>query len=498
MIDLGSNTARLVIYDVLDNNYFIVCEERREPVRLGETEADGSLKQTRIMQAIATLKMFKEICAIKKVDRILAVATAAVRRASNQKTFLSDVYNATGIRITTVSEEEEANYVYQGVVNSMDIPRGLIMEIGGGSTKLVYYNRRTILHTKIFEFGAVTLYNKFVAEGKSPEQISDEMVAYVKEQMEDVEWFSELDPDTQLIGVGGSCRNLARIIRKVKKYPLDMVHNYVMDVADFNYVYNMIRTLDLDKKRRIKGLSSARADVFPSALAVIKAIVDHLGFEKIVTSGSGLREGVMFNYIVPQTLEKPISDSLGYSMQCFARHMGVNVSHAEQVFNLCVQLFKQLRVLHKFPRAYVRVLRVCAMLHDTGKSFKFYNSAKHTSYMILNSNLWGVSHKDIVMAAMVTDVYNREEFNTSDWVKYNCLLTEEDVEAVRKLAVILRLAVALDFGMRNAVTEVTCDVLGDSVIMKTELNGDAGLEINAANNMAMDFKKIFKKNLEIL
>ena len=138
------------------------------------------------------------------------------------------------------------------------------------------------------------------------------------------------------------------------------------------------------------------------------------------------------------------------------------------------------------------------MLHDIGKSFKFYNNAKHTSYMILNSNLWGISHKDIVFAAMVTDVYNKEEFNTSEWAKYSCLLSPEDVEAVRKLAVILRLAVSLDFGMRNAVTEVACDVLGDSVIMKTELNGDAGLELNAANNMAMDFKKVFKKNLEIL
>ncbi len=498
LIDLGSNTARLVIYEIIDGNYFVVYEERRESIRLGETEADGSLKQTRIMQAIATLKMFKEICAIKRVDRILAIATAAVRRASNQKTFLSDVYNATGIRITTVSEEEEANYVYQGVVNSMEIPRGLIMEIGGGSTKFVYYNRRTILHTKIFEFGAVTLYNMFVADGKSPEQISDEMVAYVMEQLRQVEWFTDLDPDTQLIGVGGSCRNLARIVRKVKKYPLDMVHNLQMETEDFNYVYSMIRTLDLDKKRRIKGLSSARADVFPSALAVIKAVVDYMGFTTLTTSGAGLREGVMFNYIVPQTLEKPISDTLGYSLQCFARHMGVNVAHAEQVFNLCVQLFKQLRVLHKFPRAYVRVLRVCAMLHDVGKTFKFYNSAKHTSYMILNSNLWGISHKDIVLAAMVTDVYNKEDFNTSDWTKYNCLLTAEDIEAVRKLAVILRLATALDFGMRSAVTEVTCDVLGDSVIMKTELNGEANLELNAANYIAIDFKRVFKKNLEIL
>ena len=498
LIDLGSNTARLVIYEVLNGGYFIVSEERREPVRLGETEEDGSLKQTRIMQAIATLKHFKEMCTIKHVDRILAVATAAVRRASNQKTFLSDVYNATGIRITVVSPDEEANYVYQGVVNSMDIPRGLILEIGGGSTKFVYYNRRTILHTHIMPFGAVTLTNMFVSADKTPEQCTDDMVSYVREQLEQVEWFKEVDPDTQLIGVGGSCRNLARIIRKVKKYPLDMVHNFNMDIADFDYVFNMIRTLDLDKKRRIKGLSSARADVFPSALAVIKAFVDYMGFTKIVASGSGLREGVMFNYVVPQTLEKPISDTLGYSLQTFARHMGVNVTHAEQTFNLCVQLFKQLRVLHKFPRAYVKVLRVCAMMHDIGKSFKFYNHAKHTSYMILNSNLYGISHKDIVFAAMVTDVYNKEEFNCTEWAKYNTILSSEDVEAVKKLAVMLKLAIALDFGMRSAVTEVTCDVLGDSVIMKTELNGDANLELNAANNVAMDFKKVFKKNLEIL
>lgn len=498
LIDLGSNTARLVIYDILDGGYFVVSEDRHEAVRLGETEPDGSLKQTRIMQAIATLKTFKEMCAIKKVDKILAVATAAVRSAANQKTFLSDVYNATGIRVTVVSEEEEANYVYQGVINSMEIPRGLIMEIGGGATKFVYYNRRTILHTHIFDFGAVTLTNMFVSADKSPEQCSDDMVNYVKERLEQVEWFKELDPDTQLIGVGGSCRNLARIVRKVKKYPLDMVHNYCMDVEDFNYVYNMIRTLDIDKKRRIKGLSAARADVFPSALAVIKAFVDHAGFTKIITGGSGLREGVMFNYAVPQTLEKPISDVLGYSLKSMASHMGVNVAHAEQCFNLCVQLFKQLRVLHKFPRAYVKVLRVAAMLHDVGKTFKFYNNAKHTSYMILNSNLYGISHRDLVLAAFVTDVNNKEELNYAAWEKYNCILSPEDVEAVKKLSVILRLAVALDFSMRNVVSEISCDVLGDSVIMKTEVEGDPILEMKAVSAVALDFKKVFKKNLEVL
>ncbi len=138
------------------------------------------------------------------------------------------------------------------------------------------------------------------------------------------------------------------------------------------------------------------------------------------------------------------------------------------------------------------------MMHDVGKTFKFYNNAKHTSYMILNSNLYGISHRDLVLAAFVTDVNNKEEVNYTEWSKYNAILSPEDVEAVKKLSVILRMAIALDYSMRSAVTEVSCDVLGDSVILKTELAGDASLELKAANNIAMDFKKVFRKNLEIL
>lgn len=223
-----------------------------------------------------------------------------------------------------------------------------------------------------------------------------------------------------------------------------------------------------------------------------------MGFTKIIASGSGLREGVMFNYVCPQTIEKPISDVVGHSLCGFATHMGVDVQHAQQTFNLCVQLFKQLRVLHKFPRQYVKVLRICAMLHDIGKQFKFYNYPKHTSYMILNSNIKGVSHRDLVLASFVAAINDKEEVNYADWAKYNGILSQEDVEAVKKLSVILRLAAALDVSMRGIVTEISCDVLGDSVIMKTELTGNAILEITAANAVALDFKKVFKKNLEIL
>ncbi|MBR5250768.1 MAG: Ppx/GppA family phosphatase [Clostridia bacterium] len=500
VIDLGSNTARLVIYEVLEGGYFSTLNEVREGVRLGETEQDGSLKATRVLQAISTVKTFKRICAINKVDNIIAVATAAVRTARNQRTFLNEMFISTGVKFRVLSQEEEANLIYQGVINSMSVPKGLIMEIGGGSTKFIYYNRRNILNTLVLPIGAVTLTEKFFTEEKTPEECSLDMENYFKEQLSQHEWFKDIDPDTQLIGLGGTFRNLSKIIRKITKYPLDMTHNYNVEVSNVYSLYDNIKGLDVKQRQKIKGLSMIRADVFPSALSAVKAFLDYMNFDKIITCCSGLREGIMYNYAVPSTLEKPINDVLGHSLLTSVNHLGCDPAHAEHVFNLSMQLFKQLRVLHKFPRSYLKVLRVAAYLCDTGSVIKFYNNPKHTAYYILNSNTNGVSHKDLIMAAYMTDYYNKEDNTWNDWAKYkeHDIINEEDVAAIKKLAVILKLAVALDAGHVGAVTEINCDVLGDSVIMKTEVEGDASLEKKFASSVILDFRRIYHKNLEII
>ena len=260
----------------------------------------------------------------------------------------------------------------------------------------------------------------------------------------------------------------------------------------------IIQAMDLDKKKRIKGVSSSRADILPSALAVIQSVIGYCGFNEMVVSGCGLREGLMFNYAMPSTFEKPISDVLGYSLKTLVKNYGCNEKHVEQVLNICIQLFKQLRVLHKFPRQHMRILKVAAMLHDSGASIKYYDYQKHSSYITLNSALYGISQREIVLAALVISVYKNDDFSMSELVKYKEFITEADVEVIRKLGVMLRIAESLDRSMSGCVTGIVCDVLGDSVIMKTELAGDASLEIKEAKTVAQDFKRIFKKNLDIL
>lgn len=499
IIDLGSNTARLLLVDVYEDGYFHLVDQLKESPRLGEgMEKDGFLKPARIQETIRTLKLFRKLCDVNGISRIIAVATAAVRRAKNQRSFLDEVSAVCGIKLRVLSAEEEAIYVYRGVINTMDIPKGLILEIGGGSTKIVYYNRRNLLNFETLPFGAITLTEMFNQEGLSPIEQTKKIEEFFTEQLKNIPWLSTVDPETQLIGVGGSFRNLCRMTKIMKKYPLKTIHNYVVTDNDFCHVYDLVKSLDLDRKKKIKGLSSGRADIFPSALATVSAFKKYMNLGNIFISGSGLRTGLMFYYAVPSTADKPISDVLTYSLNNLVNFYGYDKKHTEQVVNLSIQLFKQLRVLHKFPRNYLKILKIASYLYESGKNVSFYNFEKHSGYVILNSDIYGISHRDLVMASFVASCTGLDDLNLAEWAKFRDLVTDEDVEAVRKMGIILRIASSFDRSLSSVVKGVNCDILGDSVIMKTEVDGDANLELQIANEIGADFRKVFKKNLEIL
>ncbi len=499
IIDLGSNSARLVIVNLFQDGYYMVEDELKESVRLGhDMDRDGFLKPQRVAETIKTLKMFKRLCDASGVTRIIAVATAAVRRAKNQRSFLDEIQATCGIRVSVLSEEEEATLVYRGVINSMDIPKGIILEIGGGSTKIVYYNRRTILNYATLPFGAVTLTDLFNDDGVSPKEQTAKIEEFFTEQFKKIEWLSEIDVDIQMIGVGGSFRSLYKMNKLVRKYPLNTVHNYSFTVEDFTAVYEMVRVLDVEKRKRIRGLSPERADIMPAAMAIIKSFTNYLHIDSFVTGGCGLREGIMINQALPITVERPLSDVMGYSLNTLVKYYGCDEKHVEHVVRLSVQLFKQLRVLHKFPRTFLKVLKIAASLHDCGMRVRYYNHQKHSRYIVLNASIYGATHREIVLAAFVAGCHRKEDITPAEWSQFKDIISDEDLDIVKKLGVLLRIAESLDRSGMGVVTGINCDVLGDSVIMKTEITGDAALEIRQAMLAGGEFKRSFKKNLEIL
>ncbi len=499
IIDIGSNTARIVIVNIREGGYFTVIDELKEPVRLAKgMEIDGFLRPLRVQQMVKTLKTFKNLYESHNVSRVFAYATAAVRRAKNQKSFVDEILSSCGIKLTVLSQEEEASLVYIAVINSMDVPKGVIVDIGGASIKLIYYNRRVLIAQDTLPFGAVTLTEKFADATSDSVERARMIEEYVTEHLKKIEWYNNVEPDVQLIGVGGSIRNLGKISRRFKRYPLDMAHNYHIGFDEFNNIYNTLKAVDITRASRIKGLSSARADILPAALSCLKAIENTSSFPELIISGAGMREGAMFRYAVPSTAEKPIGDVLGHSIYTMLSHFNMNIAHSEHVFDISLQLYRQLKVLHKLPRSYVKVLRTAAQLHDIGSSFKFYDHHKHSFYFILNSNLYGIQQKDLVMAALVAGLHGPQPLDGVEIQQYLNMLTEEDIDAVRKLGVIVRIAECFDRSMGGVITSLTCDVLGDSVILKTEAVADCTLEIKDAMSATAEFKRAFKKNLDIL
>ena len=154
------------------------------------------------------------------VGKIFTVIHAKLRLifdvVGNTCGFLDEVSATCGIKLRVLSAEEEALYVYRGVVNTMDVMKGIIFEIGGGSTKIVHYNRRNLLNYETLPFGAITLTELFGGEGVSSEECAKKIEEFFTEQLKKIEWLKDVDPETQLIGVGGSFRNLCRMTKIMK------------------------------------------------------------------------------------------------------------------------------------------------------------------------------------------------------------------------------------------------------------------------------------------
>ena len=144
------------------------------------------------------------------------------------------------------------------------------------------------------------------------------------------------------------------------------------------------------------------------------------------------------------------------------------------------------------------MLRIATSMCMSGKVISFENYQKNCFPVIINSNIYGASQKDILLAGFVASSQNIDDFSLNDWIRYKDLVTDEDLDAVKKLAIIIKMASLMNITNSNLIKDVACDVLGDTVILKTEVERDASLEISQAMSIAGDFKKVFGKNLQIL
>lgn len=493
VIDIGSNSLRLVIIEIGPNNYFRIIDEVKETVRLGmDMTKDNKLNPQRIEKAFCTLAHFKVLYDGLGQCNIFPVATEAVRRASNQEEFLQLIKSNLNLEIRVLTGAEEAYYDYFGVINSMDFSNGLIMDIGGSSTELIWVKNKRLKEAISLPMGAINITEMFNLTNKMDRNSELELKKYLKNQLGKVAWLSEVK-NLPFIGVGGTVRNLGKISRKFNNYPIDRSHNYLMESDEVLNIYSLMKYKDAEQRKKIKGLSKERSDMFLGAASVAAAIIEYCNIPQMIVSGSGVREGLIYEIL----LEKQVAeDVLELSLNNVMKTLNIDISHARHVWKLAESLYNQLEPIHKIDNknAY-KILKTAAMLNDCGKTISFYNYHKHNFYMMTNLPINGLSHKELIMASytMMHSVKDNYDIENSLYVK---LLNKVDKDVTKVLGGILRLAECLDRKRDENIAKIDCILNSDQVILRLVSKGPTEVERKVVEDSMSYFAKVFGKTLK--
>lgn len=496
IIDLGSNTARLIVIAYRPGHSFRLVDEVSETVRLAEGVGDdGKLQPAPMRRAIETLRMFHTFCRSTNVGTVVAVSTSAVRESTNRDEFLDTLHQETGLELRILSTEEEAYYGYLGVINSLALNSGFIIDIGGGSTEVAEVYRRTFSRSFSSPVGAVRLTERAVHSDPISKQDFRGVVKGADTAFDELDWFQEF-AGTQLVGIGGTIRNLARIDQKRHKHPIGRVHGHVLSLKSLDSIINQLRRSNHNERESISGLNRDRADIILAGATILRQLMRKSGFESLVVGGSGLREGLFYEHFLADHDRPQFASVREFSVLNLARLCDYEEQHVARVRDLSLSLFDQLRPMHHYGAWERELLSYGAILHDIGVVVGYYDHHKHSAYLVDNSMLNGFTHREIALIALLTRYHRKGSVDTRT---YQGVLQADDPERVARLSSLLRIAEYLERSKSQVVQQLTVEIQASGdVLVRVQATGDATVEVWDANRRTGLFNDAFGCSIEIV
>lgn len=300
VIDLGSNSVRMQISQIDDYGGYTVMGYFREYVRLSENMGkEMTLKEEPMNRTIQALKDFKT--RYTQYDNVVvkAVATAAVRGAKNQAEFLKRVKDEVGLDLQVISGSTEAYLDYVGVVNTLPVRNGIIMDCGGASTELIWVQNGACKERVSIPIGSVVLSQNYnLADTISASDLYSAMNA-AGQKISTVRWLGQVH-NLPLIALGGSNRTIAKIHRREVTDEVDELPDIHGMHLPPHYIFNLVGKLiamNKDERMKIPGLAKNRADVIVGGLIPISLVLRNLQISEVIFSNCGLRDGILFEYL---------------------------------------------------------------------------------------------------------------------------------------------------------------------------------------------------------
>jgi len=463
--------------------------------RLGQfIDNTNNLSNEGIQKLMITLEFFKILCEKNNAVEIIVVATEAIRRANNQKEILSLVKENLKLDIRILSGLEESAYGYLTIKATMDINDALLVDIGGSSMEITLVKNKTILNGISIPLGSIPLTKLFPFDKPADNDTKSEFKKFIFNEFDTLPWLKNAK-HLPLIGIGGTARSIGKIHKKFINYPLDLLHNYTIAFDEIKTIYDYVLDLNLNQKSKIKGLPKERADIFTAPFSALVMLMDYCNCPNLKTSQYGIREGVLYEKLLGNNINT--TDILDFSLTNILTNNDLNLSHAEKICDLSNVLFEYLENSDsKYLKLETKLLRISAKLHDVGVSISVKHAYKHGFYIIINSLIAGLTHKEILMVGYTVALSGKFDYKLAD--EYKDLLTKDDIAICKRLSVILCIAHKIDKYFYNSLTEVVIINEKDNLKLALPKISVKYMKDSLPVEMEESLKKCFSKKLSIV
>lgn len=499
-IDVGSNSIHMIVAQADSDGAVTTLWRLKEPVGLGRMSFPSHrLSKVAMDSAVAVLARFKQAATQRQAEKIVTVATSAVREAVNGGDLIERVRHELGLSIRLVSAKEEARLIYIAVRHAMTLKSQphFIVDIGGGSVELIVGDekRASILESR--KLGAARMTARYVnTDPISKSDLAGLRRHYDRELAPLYESINAQKP-VSAIGTSGTLENIAAMCGSPPASNGDKSQHGVIERGKFEQLLAELIESDTRQRSKIRGLDDQRKDQIIAGAVLVGELFEKLHLKRITLCASALREGILLDYLsrhIPDlAIRREVPDPRRRSVMDLARRCDWHRTHSEQVTMIALRLFDELRALHKLGAVERELIEYASLLHDIGWHIGRNKHHKHTMYLISNGDLKNFTGEEVQIVANIAR-YHRKANPKKQHSAYSAL-SRSAQRVVDVGAALLRLADGLDRSHSSVITGLHCRTDDEQVKCFLTARSDAELEIWGAQRKMKWFEKVFGREI---
>lgn len=462
-IDVGTNSVHMVVAKISEHGFHVLSTEK-EVVRLGSgVSGTDMLSPDAIERGINALRHMKRIAEAHDAD-ICAVATSAVREATNSQEFLSRAKSEVGIDVEVISGNEEARLIHLGVQQSIAFGAESILsiDIGGGSTEFCVSTKGRLRIAQSLKVGAVRMTDAFLPDGRSDDQGVARVRAHVASVVAPLAFEIRQTGFSRVVVSSGTSETIARLVAYERNGRLPQSMNgFTFTDSELSGVMKKILSCTSSRERQeLEGMDAKRSDIIVAGGIILQEVMKALQIKSFEFSEYALREGVLVNAARVRGLMEPdVVDAGIGSVMRLAERCSVDLVHSGHVAMLSRKILSIVSRRFEVDTSLGRLLEAAALLANAGNAVSYSKHHLHSYYIIRNADLMGFTDEEIELIALVAR-YHRKGVPKASHSEF-ARLSEDRKHDVELMAGIVRIATGLDRSHDQSVTDLSSSFKND-------------------------------------